>query len=73
MWHEPEVSKVGRDLEISKSRVGRTLLCDAFDLGFAFLQLPDSIAFNTKIKGVGQECPTHTTLAGLPVFGIDLT
>jgi hypothetical protein len=34
--------------------VGRTLLSDAFDFDSALR------AGNSKVKSVGQECPTHT-------------
>jgi hypothetical protein len=45
------------------NRVGRTLLSHAFDLTLAF-QLPVSgwrlrYSLKNKMKGVGQECPTH--------------
>jgi len=53
---------------VAVARVGRTLLSDAFDLG-----LPYDIGFasvsltpvnsNPNVKSVGQECPTHTSIA----------
>ena len=47
--------------------MGRTLLSDAFDFDFAdVLQVvrPDpSSKVKSKVKGVGQECPTHTPTA----------
>jgi len=39
--------------------VGRTLLSDAFDFGFGGGSVWIEIA-KIKVKGVGQECPTHT-------------
>ncbi len=49
--------------------VGRTLLSDAFDLDFALHHLLPALSgvglflsVIINVKGVGQECPTHTGL-----------
>jgi hypothetical protein len=48
---------------ITIARVGRTLLSDGFDFdldGGGSIARGKKINTKTNVKGVGQECPTHT-------------
>ncbi len=53
----------GNDL-LSHSRVGRTLLSAAFDLGVVLDLVRIRIKSKTNVNGSGQECPLHTTETG---------
>ena len=44
--------------------MGRTLLSDALDIDLVEVQRLG------KVKGVGQECPTHTSKSNIQVFHV---
>jgi hypothetical protein len=41
--------------------VGRILFSGAFDAGFDFWMFADGVKIKINVKGVGQECPAHTS------------